>query len=55
MAARLSDRDGRGAGAGLTYPPPQPPGLSPVLERNIRALEHRRWREEAEAGAVRIA
>ncbi len=51
MAAQLSDRDGRRAGDGLTYPPLQPPGLSPVLERNIRALEHRRRREEAEASA----
>jgi uncharacterized membrane protein len=51
MAAQLSDRDGRRAGAGPTYPPPQPPGLSPVLERNIRALQLRREREEKEASA----
>jgi uncharacterized membrane protein len=54
MAARLSDGDARtdrGAGAGPTYPPPQAAGLSPVLERNIRALQRRREREEAEAGA----
>jgi uncharacterized membrane protein len=54
MAARSSDgeaRAGRGAGTGPTYPPPQPPGLSPVLERNIRALQLRREREEKEASA----
>ena len=39
------------AGAGPVYPPPQPPGLSPVLERNIRALQERRRREEREASA----
>jgi uncharacterized membrane protein len=33
---------------GPTYPPP-PHGLSPVLERNIRALQLRRQREEKEA------
>ena len=41
MAATCSDgeaRGGRGGGSGPTYPPPQPPGLSAVLERNIRAL-----------------
>ncbi len=37
--------------AGLTFPPPQPPGLSSVLERNIQALKARREREEAEATA----
>ena len=54
MTARTSDGDarpGRGAWAGPTYLPPQPPGLSPVLERNIRALQRRREREEAEASA----
>src|SRR3712207_1858857 len=54
MAARSSDgegRAGRGAGTGPTYPPPQPPGLSPVLERNIRALQLRREREGKEASA----
>jgi uncharacterized membrane protein len=40
---------GRGDGTGPTYPPPQPSGLSPVLERNIRALQRRRQREEKEA------
>jgi uncharacterized membrane protein len=34
-----------------TYPPPQPTGLSPVLERNIQSLKLRRQREEAEATA----
>jgi uncharacterized membrane protein len=37
--------------AGPTYPPPQPHGLTPVLERNIQALQDRRAREEAEASA----
>jgi uncharacterized membrane protein len=37
--------------ARLTFPPPQPPGLSSVLERNIQALKARREREEAEATA----
>ncbi len=37
--------------AGPTHPPPQPPGLSSVLERNIQALKARREREEAEATA----
>ena len=44
MAART--RDGA---AGPTYPPPPPGGLSPVLGRNIEALQRRRRREEAEA------
>jgi uncharacterized membrane protein len=54
MTARSTDgedRAGRGAGTGPTYPPPQPPGLSPVLERNIQALQLRRQREEKEASA----
>jgi uncharacterized membrane protein len=33
-----------------TVPPPRPPGLSPVLERNIRSIQLRRQREEASAG-----
>jgi uncharacterized membrane protein len=52
MAAGRSREDARAgprAGTGPTYPPPQPPGLSPVLERNIRALQLRRDRERAEA------
>jgi uncharacterized membrane protein len=40
---------GRGAAKGPTYPPPPPHSLSPVLERNIRALQLRRQREEKEA------
>ena len=32
-----------------TFPRPQPPGLTPVLQRNIRALDGRRRREEAVA------
>ena len=52
MAGQRSDVEasaGRGAGSGPTYPPPPPTGLSPVLERNIRALQLRRQREEKEA------
>ena len=47
--ARAGRDPARGNGTGPTYPPPQPGGLSPVLEHNIRALQRRR-REEAEAG-----
>jgi uncharacterized membrane protein len=32
-----------------TQPPPRPPGLSSVLERNIRTLSERRQREEEDA------
>lgn len=35
--------------SGPVYPPPQPPGLSSVLERNIEALQRRRQREEKQA------
>jgi uncharacterized membrane protein len=52
MVAQRSNGEacaGRGAESGPTYPPPQPRGLSPVLERNIRALQLRRQREEREA------
>jgi uncharacterized membrane protein len=52
MAAPRSDQEARahqGAAIGPTYPPPPPQGLSPVLERNIRALQRRRTREEKEA------
>ena len=41
----------RGARPGLTAPPAKPPGLGPVLERNIQALQLRRQREEKEASA----
>lgn len=34
---------------GATYRPPQPSGLTPVLERNIRSMDLRREREEAQA------
>lgn len=50
MAAQRSDQEARGADT-PTYPPPPPDGLSPVLERNIRALQLRRQREESEASA----
>jgi len=52
VVAQRSDKEacsGRGTGSGPTYPPPQPSGLSPVLERNIQALQLRRQREEKEA------
>jgi uncharacterized membrane protein len=52
MAAQRSDMAGsvdRGSKSGPTYPPPPPGGLSPVLERNIRALQLRRQQEEKEA------
>ena len=42
----------KGAGSGRrgpTTPPPQPPGLSSVLARNIQTLNERRRQEEAEA------
>lgn len=46
------DRAHGGAGARPpVYPPPQPGGLSPVLERNIRALTERRTREREAGGA----
>jgi uncharacterized membrane protein len=52
MVARRANGEafaGRGAGSGPTYPPPPPSGLTPVLERNIRALQLRRQREEKDA------
>src|ERR687886_3045327 len=52
MARRRADgqaRTGHGIRGGLTAPPPKPPGLSSVLERNIEALTQRREREQAEA------
>ena len=41
--------------AGPTYPPPQPHGLTPVLERNIHALQDRRRgrRRSIRPGAAR--
>jgi uncharacterized membrane protein len=52
MARRRANgeaRTGHWVRKGLTTPPPKPPGLSSVLERNIEALTQRREREEAEA------
>jgi uncharacterized membrane protein len=52
MTHPSSDRTpGRSGGgeAGPTYPPPQPAGLSPVLARNIQALQDRRHLEEKQA------
>jgi uncharacterized membrane protein len=52
MAAHRSNgeaRAGPGGGTSPTYPPPPGDGLSPVLERNIRALQLRRQREERRA------
>ena len=54
MAAPRSKEEtnaGRAAETSPTYPPPPPRGLSPVLERNIHALQLRRQREEKEATA----
>jgi uncharacterized membrane protein len=54
MAVQRSDGETRAAGragSGPTYPPPQPSGLSPVLEQNIRALQRRRQQEEKKATA----
>src|SRR3954449_148687 len=54
MAPRPSNGEahaGPRTGNGPTYPPPQPSGLSPVLTRNIQALERRRRRDEQEAPA----
>jgi uncharacterized membrane protein len=42
-------RVSRDARRGLTAPPAKPPGLGPVLERNIEALQRRRRREQADA------
>ena len=52
MGAQRSNEEAcatRRAGTGPNYPPPPPHGLSPVLERNIRALQRRRQSEEKEA------
>jgi uncharacterized membrane protein len=42
---------GHGPRRGPTYPLPQPTGLTPVLERNIHAIEARRRSEEKRAPA----
>ena len=49
MAEAALDGFGRGKGPSPIFPPPQPSGLSPVLERNIRTLTERREREKREA------
>jgi uncharacterized membrane protein len=52
MVGQRQNGDARaeqGTGDSPTYPPPQPPGMSSVLERNIQALQLRRQREEVEA------
>jgi uncharacterized membrane protein len=52
MAGQRVSSDGRfdhQDGMSPTFSPPQPPGLSSVLERNIRSLQQRRQREEAQA------
>jgi uncharacterized membrane protein len=52
MVAESANGDahaGCGPAASPVYPPPQPPGLSSVLERNIQALQLRRQREQEEA------
>ena len=47
----MTSASARGLGdpRGPTYPPPHPPGLTPVLERNIEAMMRRREREERSA------
>lgn len=49
MSGAPTSDDARVRRASPIYPPPQPHGLSPVLERNIEALQRRRRREEQEA------
>jgi uncharacterized membrane protein len=49
VSARYPNGNVSGGRRGPTIPPPQPPGLSSVLARNIQALTERRRREEAEA------
>jgi len=49
MSSRRSIGDPRQSGP--TTPPPQPPGLSSVLARNIETLNERRKREEKHATA----
>ena len=46
---RTPEKPGRfqGGASSPTVSPPAPPGLTPVLERNIHALQGRRRREEA--------
>jgi uncharacterized membrane protein len=42
-------RVSRDEGRSLTSPPAKPPGLGPVLQRNIEALQERRRRDQANA------
>src|SRR3954469_21356168 len=54
MVAQPSGGDGgasRASAISPIYPPPQPSDLSPVLERNILALQVRRRREQGPASA----
>ena len=51
MAARGPNGQAQGSHRRPTVPPPQPNGLSSVLERNIHALNQRRKREERQATA----
>lgn len=44
-------RVSRDEGRSLTSPPAKPPGLGPVLQRNIEALQERRRRDQANATA----
>src|SRR5687767_2637169 len=48
MVARVSQEPASGR-AGPTYPPPPARGMTPVLERNIRAMQERRQREDRTA------
>jgi uncharacterized membrane protein len=49
VPARHPNGNARGGRRGPTTPPPQPPGLSSVLARNIQSLSERRRQEEAQA------
>jgi uncharacterized membrane protein len=49
MIAQPPNKDAGSGRRGPTTPPPQPPGLSSVLARNIQTLNERRQQEEAEA------
>ena len=49
MVGRVPNGDAAHGKGSPTVPPPQPAGLSPVLERNIDALKARRTREEKRA------
>ena len=51
MPTRRPDGSAHAGTVPPTVPPPQPPGLSSVLERNIHALNERRSREEKQATA----